>query len=127
MRDPLGDADAVALKRRDFIRVVGHQPHRAETQLAQHFRSREVHTLVGVEAELLIRVERVEPGILQLIGPELVDEADAPALLRQIEQHAVARSRDRGDRAAQLVTAIAAQAGEQIAGKTLRMQSHQDR
>src|SRR6185437_14644491 len=79
----------------------------------------------GIESELLIGVDRVEPFILELIGAQLVDEADAAALLREIEQHAAARARDLGDRAAQLVAAIAAQAAEQIAGEAFGMETHE--
>ena len=82
----------------------------AEAELAQHLGGRQIDPLVGVEAELLVGVDRIEPGILQLIGAQLVDEADAAALLREVQQHAAARRGDRGDRAAQLVAAIAAQA-----------------
>ena len=86
------------------------QPHGREAELAQHLGGRQIDPLVGVEAELLVGVERIEPGILQLIGAQLVDEPDAAAFLREIEQHPAARRGDRGDRAAQLVAAIAAQA-----------------
>ena len=83
---------------------------RREAELAQHLGGRQIDPLVGVEAELLVGVDRVEPGILQLVGAQLVDQPDAAAFLRQIEQHAAAGRGDRGDRAAQLVAAVAAQA-----------------
>src|SRR5581483_8425121 len=72
-------------------------------ELTQHLRRREIDPLVGVEAELLVGVDRVEPGILELVGAQLVDQADAAALLREIEQNAAARLGDRGDGAAQLL------------------------
>ncbi len=62
-----------------------------EAELAQHLGRRQIDPLVGVEAQLLVGVERVEAGILQLVGAQLVDEADAAAFLREIEQHAAAR------------------------------------
>ena len=127
MRHALGDTDAVAFEGNHFVRVVGQQPDGSETELPQHFRSRQIDPLVGVEPQLLVGVERVETSILQPIGPQLVDEPDAPSFLREIEQHAAAGPGDGSDPAAQLVAAVAAQAGEQVAGKTFRMQPHQNR
>src|SRR5207244_8181809 len=101
---------------------VGQQADSAETELAEHFRCRQVNPLIGVKAQLLVGVERVETSILQPVGSQLVDEADAAPFLREVEQQPATCSRDRCDPAAQLVAAIAAQAGEQVAGKALRMQ-----
>jgi len=47
-------------------------------------------------------------------------------MLCQVEQHAAAGPCDRRDPAAQLVAAVAAQASEEVAGKTFRMQPHQN-
>src|SRR5438477_637534 len=84
---------------------------------ALHFAGRQIHPLVGIEAELFGGVDRVEPGILQLVGAQLVDEPDAAPFLREIEQRPAAGLRDCGDRPTQLIAAIAAQARQQIAGK----------
>src|ERR1700744_2579174 len=108
-----GDADAIAFERNHFVWVVGQQPDRTETELPQHFRRRQIDPLVSIEAQLLIGVERIETGILQPIGPQLVNEPDAAALLREVEQDAAARLRDRGDPATQLVAAVTPQAGKQ--------------
>src|SRR5215469_13000173 len=89
VRHPFGDMDTVPLKRRDLFRIVGQQTNRAEPELAQHFRSRQINALIGVEAQLLIGIERVEPSVLQPVGPEFVDQPDAASLLREIEKHAV--------------------------------------
>ena len=107
MRHALGDPDAVAFEGDHLVGVVGQQPYRAKTELPQHFCRREINPLVGVEAQLLVGVERVETGILQAIGAQLIDQPDAAPLLRQVEQHA-AGCRDRRDPASQLVAAVAA-------------------
>ena len=70
---------------------------------------------------------RVEPAILQRIGAQLVDQADAAALLREIEQHAGALLGHAPDRAAQLRAAVAAQAAQQVAGEAFGMEPHQRR
>jgi len=73
VRHSLGDTDAVAFEGDHLVWVVGQEPHDAETQLPQHFRRRQINPLVCVEAQLLIGIECIETGILQPIGPQLVD------------------------------------------------------
>ena len=108
----LGDGDAAAIERGDLLGVVGQQADAQEAQLAQHLGGREVDALVGVEAELLVGIDGVETGILELVGAQLVDQADAAAFLREIEQNAATGAGDLADRAAQLIAAIAAQRAE---------------
>src|SRR5207302_8428795 len=88
---------------------------------------RQIDPLVGVEAELLVGVDRVEPGVLQLVGAQFVDQANAAALLREIEQDAAAGFGARRDRAAQPVGAIAAQAGQKSARATFGMEPREHR
>jgi len=67
----------------------------------------------------LAHPDRVEALILQAIGAQLVDEADAAAFLRKIEQHAASGLRDQFDGAAQLIATVALERMKQITGKTL--------
>ncbi len=62
----------------------------ADVELAQHLGGRLIDPLIGAEAELQIGLQRIRAGILQLIGAQLVHQADAAAFLREIEQHAAA-------------------------------------
>src|SRR6185369_14092366 len=82
--------------------------------------------LVGFEAEALVRLDGVEALVLQFIGLELVDEADAAAFLREIEQYACAMLADDADGAAYLIAAIAFERAQQVAGETFRMQAHEN-
>ena len=47
------------------------------------------------------------------------------ALLPQVEQHALARLRDHLQRLVELVAAVAARGGEDVAGQALRVHAHQ--
>ena len=127
MRHPLDDFDAPLGKPLEFGRIVGQQPDLGKSELAQHFGGGKIKPFVGVEAELLVGVDRIETLVLQRIGAQFVDEADAAPLLCQINQNAGARLGDLGNRTLQLFAAIAAQRGEQIAGEALRMDAHQCR
>src|SRR5215469_4529767 len=108
MRHTLGDPDAVAFEGDHLVGVVGQEADHTETELPQHFRRWQVYPLVGIEAQLLIGVERVETGILQPVRAQLIDEPDATSLLRQIKEHTAAGLRDRCYSTTQLVPAIAA-------------------
>ena len=123
----LDHGDAEAGEAGDLLGIVGHQPHRLESQAAQHLRRRQIDPLIGVEAQLEIGLQRIGAAVLQAIGPELVDEADAAALLGQIEQQPAALARNLGDGALELVAAVAAQRPQQIAGEAGRMQARQHR
>ena len=95
--------------------------------MPQHLGCRLVDPLVGVVAQHLVGIDRVELGILQTIGPQLVDQTDAAPLLGQIEQHPGALATNLLNRAAQLRSAIAAQRPEQIAGEAFRVEADQGR
>ena len=110
-----------------LVRIVGEQFDAADAERAQHRRGGAEAALVGLEAELLVRVDGVEAAVLDRVGAQLVREPDAAALLREVEQHAAAGRADGVDRAAQLAAAVAAQAAEQVAGQAGGVHAHQDR
>ena len=95
--------------------------------MAQHRLDDRVVAQVGIEAELMIGLDRVGTGFLQAVRANLVDEADAPALLSQVQQNAAAFIRNALDRILELRTAIAALAEQGIAGQAFRMQASQHR
>ena len=57
-------------------------------EIAQHLDAHAVVPLVGLEAEPLVGFDRVEPLVLQFVGADLVRQADAAALLVEIQQDA---------------------------------------
>ena len=74
---------------------------------------------------MFIRVDRIEPVVLKFVCAQFVNQTNTAAFLREIQKHAAAGLFYRCNCAAQLVTAIATQAPEQVTGKTLRVQSGQ--
>ena len=100
---------------------------RDDAQLPQHGGRRPEVALVAAEAQMMVGVDRIQPVILQRVGAQLVGEADAAAFLGQIEQDAAALVRHPADGATQLITAVAAQRGQEIAGEALGMQTGQRR
>src|SRR3712207_8117140 len=58
-----------------------------------------------------------------VVGLELVEQADAAALLREVEQHAAALALDHRQRALELLAAVAAQRVEHVDRKSTRLNS----
>ena len=99
----------------------------AHAQVGEDLRADAVVAQVGGEAELQVRLDGVEPAVLQRVGAQLVREPDAAALLAQVEQHARAALGDRAQRRVQLRAAVAALRAEHVAGEALRVHAHQRR
>ena len=74
---------------------------------------------VGREPEPQVRVDGVEPFLLQLVGAQLVQQADPAALLAEVQQHAATLALDHRQRRLELLAAIAAQRVEHVAGQAL--------
>ena len=67
-----------------------------------------------------------QPLLLQLVGPELVEQADAAALLGHVEEDARALLLDARERPLELLAAVAAERVEDVAGQALRVDADED-
>src|SRR6185295_4441766 len=125
--DALDDLEAVAVERDVLARSVGHQAHAADSQVAQDLGADAVIALVGPEAQALVGLDRVVSLLLQLVGAQLVHQADAAALLEEVEEDAVALLLDLLERAVELGAAVAAGGVEDVAGQALAVDADEDR
>ncbi|BAS94404.1 Os05g0460500 [Oryza sativa Japonica Group] len=85
--------------------------------------------LAGVdgEAELDVGLDGVVAVVLEVVGAELLAEADAAALVAaEVDEDAAAGLVDELHRQVQLVAAVAAGGAEDVAGQALGMDPHQD-
>ena len=89
--------------------------------MLEHRHAQVVAAQVGTEAEMLVGLDRVVTLILQVVGADLVEQADAAAFLAQVEQHATAFVGNALERFLQLVAAIAAHREQCIASQALGM------
>ena len=85
------------------------------------------HALIGSKAQALVGLDGVGAAVLQFVGANLVKQADATALLTQIQQHATAFAGDGLQSGLQLRTTVAALAEQRIAGQAFGMQAPQYR
>ena len=111
----------------DLLRIVGEEPDAVYAKVPQYLDRCVVPPFIGTEAERAVRINRVEPFLLKQVRSELVAQTDAAPLLSEIEQDAPAVLREDAQAAAQLFTAIAAEAAEEIAGQARRVESYRHR
>ena len=79
------DAQPVALEADDLARIVRDRADRLEAEVEQDLRADAVVAEIGLEAELLVRLDGVGARVLQLVGRELVEQADAAPFLVEID------------------------------------------
>jgi hypothetical protein len=75
-RHLLGHLQPVRLDARDLLRVVREEAHRRDPEVGEDLVADPPLPLVGGETEREVRVDGVEAALLQLVCPELVEEAD---------------------------------------------------
>src|SRR5262249_30845536 len=118
-RNALDDLEAVAADRHVLGGVIRHQSHPANPEIPQDLAADSVVSDVGWESELLIGRDGVVPLVLQLVGFQLVDEADAPSLLKQIEKDSLAGLGDFLQSELELRATVAPERSKHVACQTL--------
>ena len=90
-----------------------------QPEVDQDLRADAVVAQVDRQPELEVGVDGVQPLVLQVVGAQLVQQADPAALLGQVEQDAGALALDHRQRGLELLAAVAAQRVEDVAGQAL--------
>src|SRR5215212_3864553 len=124
-RNVLDDAQAEPLDACCLARVVREDADRRQAEVVQDLVPDPPLPCVGWKAELEIRLDGVEPAFLELVGLQLVEQADAAALLRHVEEDAAFLVRDPAQGEVELLAAVAPQRVEDVAGQTLRMVAYE--
>jgi hypothetical protein len=124
-RHAFHDADSRAFQLFYFVRVVREQAHAANAEKAEGGSGKTVVARVGGKTEFLVGFYCVHSAVLQLVGAQLVHQADAAAFLGKVEQNAGRRRGNPPQRKFELRAAIASFRGEYVAGKALRVDAYQ--
>ena len=90
----LSDGDAHIGQGFDLARVVGHQTQGLDAHVLKHRQADCVITLIGRKAQTFVGLNGVSAAVLQLVGADLVQQANAAAFLTQVQQHAAAFAGD---------------------------------
>ena len=78
------------------------------------------------EPQLDVRLDRVPPLVLEPVGPQLVGQADRPALVpADIQDDAASLVADHLHRRVQLLAAVAPERAEHVAGQALRVHARE--
>ena len=119
--------EAVAFDAHDLLRVVGEDLEVLDAQVHQDLRADAVVTKVGAEAERVVGLDRVLALILELVGLELVEQADPAPFLAHVDEDAAPLVLDDGQRLVELGAAVAAVGAEDVAGEALGVHADQHR
>src|SRR2546422_9920283 len=124
--DAFRHANAVRAELLNLRGVVRHQLDRAYTEDPQHACGALVTAKIRRKTEGAVRVDRVEAVILKMVCRNLVDDADAPSLLGEVQEHAFGCPPESLQRGVQLLAAVAPLRTEHIAGHAFRVEAHED-
>jgi len=119
--------DAGILESRHFFRIVREKADLRYPEIMDNRSRQSVIPKVGFETELNIGFDSIHPFVLEFVSPELIDEADAPALLMLIDEQSALLLNDLIERQLELRTAVAAETVEYVAGQTLGVNTREGR
>jgi hypothetical protein len=123
--DALDDAYARLFELAHFIGIIGEETYSSQAERFQRFRSKFIFAVVGREAELPIGFDGIESLVLELIGFNFVDQADAAALLRQIEHDTRRFFRNFPQGKLELRAAVTPLRSEDVSGEALGVKAHE--
>jgi hypothetical protein len=120
------DVDAMLFQPFDLGRVVRHQSNGPDAQQFYHFSSDVVFSEVVVEAEVLVRLNCVQPLLLKSIGPNFVGQPNASTFLPHVKQRAEIAVAEVFQRLLELFSAVALQTCEDVSGHALAVKAGGD-
>ena len=122
------DLDTVATDARPLARVVRQDPDLRHAKIGEDLGAHAVVAQIGSEAEPVIRFDRVEAFlVLELVGLDLVLEADPATFLAHVEDDPRALFRDHPHSGIELLAAVAAERSEGVSRQALAVDADQDR
>ena len=126
-RHLLDDVETEFAQLRGLLGVVREQADLRDAEIAEDAGRSRILARISRQAEGEIRVDRVEPALLQAVGAQLVDQPDAAALVPAHVDDDAAVLFDGVQRRIQLRPALALQRSERLTGQALRVHPHQCR
>src|SRR5438093_2452676 len=117
-RDALDDLEAIPLDRDVLVGVVRQDADLPQPEVVEDLTANPVVAVIGLEAERLVRLDRVLSLVLELVGAELVAETDPAPLLPEIQDHALSFGSDDVHGALELAPTVAAHRAEDVPRQT---------
>src|SRR5688500_3972492 len=125
--DALDDAQPRLLHRAQLERVVRHQPDLAQPEVEEHLGALPVLAQVDGESQTLVGLDGVGALVLEGVGADLVDDADAAPLLQLVDDGAPTLALDELHGAVELAAAVALRRAEDVARQALRVDARERR
>src|SRR6266436_1877350 len=89
-RHALDDAQTIAVQANDFLGIVGEESNLPDAQIDEDLSADAVMTQVGAETKPAIGLNGIQAFfLLQAVGLQLAQQADASALLAHVEDNAL--------------------------------------
>jgi hypothetical protein len=126
-RHAFNHLDTGALQSLDLFGIIRKQAHLAYAERFQNFRGKSELAVIGLKTEAFVGLNRVEAGILQFVSLQFCHQANAAAFLLFVDQDSRARVANHGKSHFKLLSAVASQGMENVAGEALRVNAHQRR
>src|SRR5437870_6002484 len=121
--DAFRHANAVRAELLDLRGVVRHQLDRGDPEDPQHACGTFVTSEVRRKTKRAVRIDRVETVILKVVRRNLVDDADAPSFLGEVQEDAFGRPPESLQCGIQLLAAVAPLRTEYIAGHAFELRA----
>ena len=125
--DVLDNRKTIRLEADTLHRIVGHQAHLRDTQMAEDLGADTIVALVSLVSETNIRVDRVHAVLLEFVRLHLFHQTDTATFLIEIDDRPATLGLDFPQSLVQLLAAIAAQGAEDVARRAGRMDADQHR
>src|SRR5215216_4866684 len=93
-RHTLTNPQTIAFEPDQLARIIRDEPDRLESKVEENLRANAVVAQIGLESELLVRLDRIRAFVLELVGLELVEQSDSPPFLIEIHDRAATIRRD---------------------------------
>ena len=113
--------DACVFEGRDFVGIVGHQLDGLDAEVGADGGGQAIIARVDSKAKGFVCLDGVSTFVLQLVGAEFVDDADATAFFHFVDNEATTVAGDGREGKLKLLAAIAAQTMEDVSGEALGM------
>src|SRR6185369_17762161 len=107
--------------------IIGNDPYLAKPDVEENLRALPVVAQIDRQTELLVCFDRIRALILQRVGANLVDDADAATFLLLVDDCSPAFLLNHLHRPVELATAIAFGRAKNVAGQTLRVDANERR
>src|SRR5271157_2138156 len=117
-----GQVIAIIDKGVGLLGIVRQQANLGESQVFEDLQANAVVAQVGLIAQRDVGLHGIKPLVLQVVGANLFDKADAPALLRKVDQGPRALGPDHTQGHVKLVAAVAPQGIEEVSRETRGVQ-----